>query len=84
MCVLKEELKVLQNERSRLQQEADTRVLAKSVTMAPSTASEGPRPLNMEVARPPKEQRSSGEVSRNVDELFGGYVVGFLAGHGTV
>ena len=78
---LKEELGSVQSERSRLQQEADSRVLTKSASKphqlpAPaslqqqsSTSSEGVGPgwahgtTTEGGARPPKEVRSSGEVS---------------------
>ena len=65
---LKEELEVVQSERTRLQKEADTRVLAKSATMPPSSEGQGSggggvAHQGSEVTRPPYEQRSSGEVS---------------------
>lgn len=68
---LKEELKVVQNDFARLQQEADCRVLAgahtSTTTTSTRTGKEGmvvtPRPRAiMEDFKPPYEQRSSGEV----------------------
>lgn len=69
VCGLKEDLEVAQNEFNRLQQEADSRVLAKSNAASGPSSSEGaPHPQTLE--RPPNEQRSSGEVRMDSAKCF--------------
>ena len=61
---LKEESKAAHREVSRLQQEADTKVLARAAASQEGGGGQGREPQTQEAKLvPPKEQRSAGEVS---------------------
>ncbi len=75
MSGLKEELESVQSQRSLLQREADSRVLAKSGSSRPPPAQQQQQQQqqlsntnseHMEGIRPPNELRSSGEVSYTI------------------
>lgn len=61
---LKEEAKTAHREVSRLQQEADTKVLARAAASQEGGGGQGKEPQTHEakLPLPPKEQRSAGEV----------------------
>ena len=71
MVGLKEELQTAHAEISRLQREADVRVLARATTeggQQPNKRGASHNNMHLEIKTPPNEPRSSGEVCLYVGE----------------